>query len=87
MPIHALNTTARAADSNLDGLTHHAVHGSNHLAVLNTDRIEEHGATPSIGIVGDSFDNALTEAVDGIEQTWRTRRRGSSTFALNGHPA
>ena len=76
LPLHALNMAAWAADGNLDGLVHHVDHGSNYLAVVYTDRIEELGATPSTGTVGDSFDNAMAEAVNGLYKTELIRRRG-----------
>jgi hypothetical protein len=37
--------------------------------LVYTDRIVELGATPSTGTVGDSFDNALAEAVNGLYKT------------------
>ncbi len=67
LPLQALNMAAWAADGNLDGLVHHADHGSNYLAVVYTDRIEELGATPSTGTVGNSFDSAMAEAVNGLQ--------------------
>jgi len=76
LPLQALNMAAWAADGNLDGLVHHADHGSNYLAVVYTNRIEELGATPSTGTVGDSFDNAMAEAVNGLYKTELIRRRG-----------
>lgn len=65
LPLRALNMAAWAADGNLDGIAHHADHGSNYLAVVCTDRIEEPGATPWTGTVGDSFENAMAEAITG----------------------
>ncbi|MTH70295.1 hypothetical protein GJ743_18185, partial [Agromyces bracchium] len=59
LPLQALNTAAWTAGGKLDGLVHHADHGSNYLAVVYTDRIIELGAEPSTGTVGDSYDNAL----------------------------
>ncbi|MEJ6554963.1 DDE-type integrase/transposase/recombinase [Microbacterium esteraromaticum] len=56
LPLRALDMAAWAAGGRLDGLIHHADHGSNYLAVVFTDRIEELGASPSTGTVGDSFD-------------------------------
>ncbi|KXZ61330.1 hypothetical protein Mlaev_00754 [Microbacterium laevaniformans] len=76
LPLHASNMAAWAADGNLDGFVHHADHGSNYLAVVYTDRIEELGARPSTGTVGDSFDNAMAEAVNGLYKTELIRRRG-----------
>lgn len=74
--LQALNMAAWAADGNVDGLVRHADHGSNYLAVVYTNRIEELGATPSTGTVGDSFDNAMAEAVNGLYKTELIRRRG-----------
>ena len=62
--------------SPLDELIHHADHGSNYLSVVYTDRIVELGATPSTGTVGDSYDNALAEAVNGLYKTELIRQRG-----------
>ena len=76
LPLQALDMAAGAADGNLDGLVHHADHGSNDLAVVYTDRIEELGATPSTGTVGDSLDHAMAEAINGLYQTELIRRRG-----------
>ena len=63
LPLQALNMAAFNATESLDELVHHADHGSNYLSVVYTDRITELGAKPSTGTVGDSYDNALAEAV------------------------
>lgn len=76
LPLQALNMAAWQADGRLDGLIHHADHGSNYLAMVYTDRIAELGATPSTGTVGDSYDNALAEAVNALYKTELIRRRG-----------
>jgi len=47
---------AWGADGPLDGLIHHADHGSNYMSMVYTDRVVELGATPSTGTVGDSYD-------------------------------
>lgn len=79
LPLQALNMAAWDADGDLGQLTHHSDHGSNYMALVYTDRIVELGATPSTGTVGDRFDNALAEAVNGLYKTelirqgpWRT---------------
>ena len=56
LPLQALDMAAWHADGRLDGLVHHADHGSNYLALAYTDRMTELGATPSTGSVGDSYD-------------------------------
>jgi len=43
---------------------------------LYTDRIAELGAGPSTGTVGDSYDNALAEAVNNLYKTELIRQRG-----------
>lgn len=60
----------------LTGLTHHSDHGSNYMAMVYTDRIVELGAVPSTGTVGDSFDNAMAEAVNNLYKTELIRQRG-----------
>jgi len=76
LPLQALDMAAWDAGGDLAGLVHHADHGSNYLAVVYTDRIVELGARPSTGSVGDSYDNALAEAVNGLFKTELIRRRG-----------
>lgn len=76
LPLQALNMAAWDANEPLDGLTHHSDHGSNYMSLVYTDRIVELGATPSTGTVGDSYDNALAEAVNGLYKTELIRRRG-----------
>lgn len=76
LPLQALDMAAWDAGGDLAGLVHHADHGSNYLAVVYTDRIVELGAKPSTGSVGDSYDNALAEAVNGLFKTELIRHRG-----------
>lgn len=76
LPLQALNMAAFTAGGDLTGLTHHSDHGSNYMALVYTDRVVELGATPSTGTVGDSYDNALAEAVNGLYKTELIRQRG-----------
>jgi putative transposase len=48
-----------------DGLRCHSDAGSQFTSVRYGERLAEIGATPSIGTVGDSYDNALAETVNG----------------------
>jgi putative transposase len=50
----------------LDGLVHHSDRGSQYTSIRYTERLIEVGATPSVGSVGDSYDNALAESVNGL---------------------
>jgi putative transposase len=49
----------------LPGLTCHSDVGSQFTSIRYGERLAEIGALPSTGSVGDSFDNALAETVDG----------------------
>ena len=44
-----------------------------------TERLDEIGARPSIGTVGDSYDNALAETVNGLYKTELIRGPGAGT--------
>jgi transposase InsO family protein len=48
-----------------DGLRCHSDAGSQFTSIRCGERLAEIGATPSIGTVGDSYDNALAETVKG----------------------
>jgi len=76
LPLQALEQAAWGAGGDLSGLTHHSDHGSNYMALVYTDRIVELGATPSTGTIGDSYDNALAEAVNNLFKTELIRMRG-----------
>jgi putative transposase len=68
------------ADAGLDGLIHHSDRGGQYLSVRYTQRLADEGAVASVGSRGDSFDNALAEAVNGLYKAeligprgpWRT---------------
>lgn len=49
----------------LPGLTCHSDAGSQFTSIRYGERLAEIGAVPSIGSIGDSFDNALAETVNG----------------------
>jgi putative transposase len=59
-----------------DGLIHHSDRGSQYLSIRYTERLVEAGIEPSVGSVGDSYDNALAESVIGLYKTEVIRRRG-----------
>ncbi|MDK8718945.1 IS3 family transposase [Corynebacterium pseudodiphtheriticum] len=43
-------------------------HGSQYVSVVYNQRLSQHGITASTGNVGDSYDNALAENVNGLSQ-------------------
>ena len=59
-----------------DGLAHHSDRGSQYLAPRYTDRLAEAGVQPSAGGVGDSYDNALAETINGLFKAEVIHRRG-----------
>ena len=64
-------------DRELDGrLIVHTDRGSQYVAMRYTDRVFAAGAAPSVGRVGDAYDNALAESVIGLYKTEVIRRRG-----------
>ena len=60
----------------LAGVIAHSDAGSQYVSVRYTDRLAEIGARPSIGSIGDSYDNSLAESVNGLYKTELIRRRG-----------
>ena len=51
------------------GLVHHSDRGSQYLSIHYTERLIEVGIDPSVGSVGDSYDNALAESTIGLFKT------------------
>ena len=47
------------------GLIHHSDHGSQYVSVVYNERLAQHGIISSTGTVGDWYDNALAENVNG----------------------
>ena len=50
-------------------LVHHSDAGGQYLSIRYTNRLTEAGIEPSVGSVGDSYDNALAESVIGLYKT------------------
>ena len=58
------------------GLVHHSDRGSQYLSIKYTERLAEAGVEPSVGSVGDSYDNALAETINGLYKAEVIHRRG-----------
>jgi putative transposase len=65
---------ARQADRD-DTLIHHSDRGSQYVSIRYSERLAEAGIEPSVGSKGDSYDNALAEAINGLYKTELIRRR------------
>ena len=62
----------------IDGLIHHSDRGSQYLSIRYSERLAEAGIESSVGSVGDSYDNALAETINGLYKTEviRNKNRG-----------
>ena len=58
------------------GLIHHSDRGVQSVSIKYTERLAEAGIEPSVGSVGDSYDNALAETINGLFKTEVIHRRG-----------
>jgi transposase InsO family protein len=59
-----------------DQLVHHSDRGVQYLSLRYTERLVDAGIEPSVGSVGDSYDNDLAESVIGLYKTELIRQRG-----------
>ena len=58
------------------GLVHHSDRGSQYLSIKYSERLAEAGIEPSVGSVGDSYDNALAETINGLFKAEVIHQRG-----------
>jgi putative transposase len=58
------------------GLVHHSDRGSQYVSIKYTERLVQAGVEPSVGSVGDSYDNALAETINGLYKAEIIHRRG-----------
>jgi putative transposase len=76
----AMWTRTRDGAADLSGLVCHHDAGSQYTSIAYTERLAQAGIDPSVGTVGDAYDNALAESVIGLFKTelikpggaWRT---------------
>jgi len=59
-----------------DGLIHHSDRGVQYVSIKYTERLTEAGIEPSVGSIGDSYDNALAETINGLYKAEVIHRRG-----------
>jgi putative transposase len=63
--LEALNQAHYARRPPKDKLIHHSDRCSQYLSIKYTDKLADAGIQPSVGSVGDSYDNTLAETIDG----------------------
>ena len=74
--LDALEQALHARRPAESGLIHHSDRGVQYVSIKYTERLAEAGIEPSVGSVGDSYDNALAETINGLYKTGVIRRRG-----------
>ena len=74
--LDALDQAIWARRPDKQRLTHHSDRGSQYLSIRYTERLAESQIKPSVGSVGDSYDNALAETIIGLYKTEVIRKRG-----------
>jgi transposase InsO family protein len=57
-------------------LVHHSDRGTQYTSIRYTERLAAAGIERSVGSIGDSYDNALAETINGLYKTEVIRRRG-----------
>jgi putative transposase len=72
----AVWTRTRDGVGDLAGLICHHDAGSQYTSIAYTERLAEAGIDPSVGSVGDAYDNALAESVIGLFKTELIKPRG-----------
>jgi putative transposase len=73
---HAIWTRGRRGIIDLGGVIHHTDAGAQYTWVRFAERLAEAGITSSVGSVGDSFDNALAETINGLYKTELIKHKG-----------
>jgi putative transposase len=73
---HAIWTRHQRGISDLSGLVHHTDAGSQYTSFAFTNRLVQAGVDPSVGSVGDAYDNALAESQIGLYKTELIRPEG-----------
>jgi transposase InsO family protein len=75
--LDALEQALHARRPARDGrLVHHSDRGSQYVSIRYTERLADAGIEPSVGSVGDSYDNALAETINGLYKAEVIHRRG-----------
>jgi putative transposase len=80
MVLDALEMARWSRGTHLDGLVAHSDAGSQFTSIRYSERLAELGAQPSIGSIGDSYDNALAETVNGLYKTELIRGPGQGPW-------
>ena len=66
LPLEVLEQAIQTAKETLVNLTHHFDYGSQYTSIAYNEKLADYQIKPSTGRVGDSYDNALAEAINGL---------------------
>lgn len=75
LALDALEQALWARDG-IEELVHHSDRGVQYVSIRYTERLAEAGIEPSVGSVGDSYDNAMAESIIGLYKTEVIHRLG-----------
>ena len=76
LALQALEQALAVRNVGTGPLVHHSDRGVQYVSMRYSERLSQAGITPSVGRVGDSYDNALAETVIGLYKTELIRRQG-----------
>ncbi|MCC2639324.1 MAG: tnpB [Moraxellaceae bacterium] len=74
--LDALEQALHARRPDPHRLIHHSDRGSQYLSIRYSERLGEAGIESSVGSVGDSYDNALAETINGLYKAELVHRSG-----------
>jgi putative transposase len=74
--LDALEQALWARKPQRDALIHHSDRGSQYVSIKYCERLLEAGIEPSVGSVGDSYDNALAESINALFKAELIYRQG-----------
>jgi putative transposase len=75
LALDALEQALHAREG-LEDLVHHSDRGVQYVSIRYSERLAEAGIEPSVGSVGDSYDNALAETINGLYKAEMIRPNG-----------
>ncbi len=75
LALDALNQALHARHDT-QGLIHHSDRGVQYVSIRYSERLAEAGIEPSVGSVGDSYDNAMAETINGLYKAEVIHRKG-----------
>jgi putative transposase len=77
--LDALEQALHARRPAEQSLIHHSDRGVQYVSIRYSERLADAKITPSVGSVGDSYDNALAETINGLYKAEVTHRRSWPT--------